>query len=159
MGNKGTEAVAAAAPKSMDAKPLPAFEGQLMDGGTLSTDDMKGEVVYLSFFASWCGPCRKELPELAMLQEKYKDRKFRVVGVGVDAGAGGARKSEAMARKYGADAYDVILDPQNKVLGLFDVKSMPTTYIIDRNGVIQHKQVGFGDTTVEKVTPIIEGLL
>lgn len=159
VANPAAKAVAAVAPTSMDTLPLPDFEGELMGGGTLSTADMKGEVVYLSFFASWCGPCRKELPELATLQERYKDRKFRVVAVGVDAGADGARKSAAMAKKYGGGAYDVILDPQNKVLGLFDVKSMPTTYIIDRDGVIQHKQVGFGDTTLGKVTPIIEGLL
>jgi protein-disulfide isomerase/uncharacterized membrane protein/peroxiredoxin len=159
VANPSKAAVTKVAPKQMDDLALPDFEGELMAGGTLSTADLQGKVVYLSFFASWCGPCRKELPELASLQRKYGERGFKVIAVGVDAGADGARKSAAMAKKYGGDAYDVILDPQNKVLGKFDVKSMPTTYIVDREGIIRHKQVGFGDTTIGKVEPVIEGLL
>ena len=157
--NPSSAAVERLAPTAMDDKKLPAFDGELMGGGQLSSADLAGQVVYVSFFASWCGPCRRELPALAGLQQKYGDRGFKIVAVGVDAGADGARKSAAMAKKLGGGAYDVILDPQNKVLGLFDVKSMPTSYLVDRDGVIRHKQVGFGDTTVETISPIIEELL
>ena len=159
VSNPSTQAVEALAPAAMDDERLPAFDGELMGGGQLSSADLAGQVTYISFFASWCGPCRRELPALVGLQKTYGERGFRVVAVGVDAGADGAQKSAAMARQLTGGAYDVILDPQNKVLGLFDVKSMPTTYLVDRDGIIRHKQVGFGDTTLETVSPIIEGLL
>jgi protein-disulfide isomerase/uncharacterized membrane protein/peroxiredoxin len=159
VANPSSSAVAALAPTDMDDTRLPAFEGDLMDGGTLNSASLKGKVVYLTFFASWCGPCRRELPALVALQQELGPRGFKVVAVGVDAGEDGAQKSAAMGKQLGKGAYDVILDPFNKVLGKFDVKSMPTTYVIGRDGVIKHKQVGFGDTTLENVRPIIEGLL
>ena len=158
VANRSAQAVDAVAPASMDSEKLPAFEGDLLAGGTWSTDQARGKVVYVTFFASWCGPCRKELPALKALRAKYADRGFEVVSIGVDAGSDGAQKSAAMAKQLGID-YPVILDPQNKILGLFDVKSMPTSYLVDRGGIIRHKQVGFGTTTIETITPHIEAAL
>jgi len=155
------QAVEAAAPRGLIGAPVPEFTGELMDGGSLSSAEFKGKVTYLSFYASWCGPCRRELPELNELHKKYAAQGFQVIAVGVDSdqgGKNGAALSRAMAKKYKA-IYPVILDPSNEVLGHFDVQSMPTTYIIDKAGVIRHKQVGFGDNTLGEVTPVIEGLL
>jgi protein-disulfide isomerase/peroxiredoxin/uncharacterized membrane protein len=150
VANTGT-AVAKKAPSSMIGKQLPAFEAELLDGGTLSSRSLRGQVIYLSFFASWCGPCRRELPALRDLHAKYESQGFAVVAVGVDTDSA---KSAAMARKYGAD-YPVLLDPRGKVLGLFDVKSMPTTYLINRKGVIVDKLIGWGETA-EKLPKVMK---
>ena len=149
--------VEAAAPATMIGKRVPSFEGDLMAGGTLKSDGFKGKVTYLSFFASWCGPCRRELPALNELHEKYGADGFQVVAVGVDTEA---NKSVGMARQAGA-VYPVVLDPQNKILGMFDVGSMPTTYIIGRDGRVVEKLVGWGETEekLPKVMAQIEELL
>ncbi len=147
--------VVASAPESMVGSPLPSFEGQLMGGGTLNSDTLKGKVTLLTFFASWCGPCRKELPALVALKQKYAAQGFEVVAIGIDTVA---RKSEIFARKAGVD-YPVLLDPRNLILGQFDVGSMPTTYLVGRDGVVRFKKVGFGDKTIGEITPELEKLL
>jgi len=143
--------VAKKAPDSMIGKQLPSFEAELLDGGSLDSASFAGQVTYLSFFASWCGPCRRELPALRELHAKYESQGFAVVGIGVDTNSA---KSAGMARQYGAD-FPVLLDPRGKVLGLFDVKSMPTSYLINRKGVIVDKLIGWGETA-EKLPKVMK---
>jgi protein-disulfide isomerase/thiol-disulfide isomerase/thioredoxin/uncharacterized membrane protein len=145
------KAVAKKAPSTLIGQRLPSFTGDLLEGGTLESGSLGGEVVYLSFFASWCSPCKRELPALNELQKKYADRGLRVIGVGVDTDPA---KSERMARQLGVE-YPVILDPRGKILGLFDVKSMPTTYLVGRNGTIVEKLVGWGETA-EKLPKVMQ---
>jgi len=150
--NPGKTAVSASAPDDMVGKKLPKFSGSLIGGGDLKSSSLKGKVTYLTFYASWCGPCRKELPALMGLQDKYQSQGFQVIAVGVDTIA---RKSEVFAKRTKVD-YPVILDPSNRILGQFDVTSMPTSYLIDRDGVIRYKKVGFGDKTIGEISPEIE---
>jgi len=152
VANPGKTAVTASAPDDMVGSKVPKFTGSLMGGGELSSQSLNGKVTYLTFYASWCGPCRKELPALMALQDKFESQGFQIVAVGVDTVA---RKSEIFARKTKVD-YPVILDPRNNILGQFDVTSMPTSYLIGRDGVIRYKKVGFGDKTIGEITPEIE---
>lgn len=154
--NASDDAVEAQAKDGLEGTKVPDFSGELMGGGELSSASFQGKVTYLTFFASWCSPCRREFPELKRMHGEYGERGFQVVSVGVDTDSA---RSVAFARSAGAD-FPIILDPKGIIQGKFDVKSMPTTYIIDKNGVIQHKQVGFSpETTPPKVKPVIERLL
>jgi protein-disulfide isomerase/peroxiredoxin/uncharacterized membrane protein len=143
--------VVSQAPDTMIGEELPDFEVRMMDGSTLRRADLEGKVTYLAFYASWCGPCRRELLALDELHDKYESQGFGVLAVGVDTEA---ELSEKMARKYGLTS-PVALDPENKVLGLFDVRSMPTTYIIGRNLTVVDKLVGWGQTE-EKLPKVME---
>jgi protein-disulfide isomerase/peroxiredoxin/uncharacterized membrane protein len=147
--------ISASAPVDMIGKKLPEFTGDLSGGGQLSTSDFKGKVTYLTFYASWCGPCRKELPALVGLQDRYENKEFQIVAVGVDTVA---KKAEIFAKRSKVD-YPVVLDPRNHILGMFDVVSMPTSYLIDRDGIIRFKKVGFGDKTIGEIVPEIEKAL
>ena len=154
--NPALQPVVTVAREGLEGTPVPAFTGELMTGGTLSSASFPGKVTYLTFFASWCTPCRREFPELNAMHKEFGPRGFQVVSVGVDRDPA---KSAGFARSAGA-TFPIVLDPDGLIQGMFDVKSMPTTYILDKQGVIQHKQVGFSpDTTPDTVRPIIEGLL
>jgi protein-disulfide isomerase/uncharacterized membrane protein/peroxiredoxin len=134
---------------------LPQFQLDLMGGGKFDTKSLAGKVTYLTFFAAWCGSCKRELPELNKWNEAYKDRGFQVVAVGVDKVA---QQSEDFAKPFTPN-YPVAFDPEASVMGMFDINAMPTSYIVDRQGVVRYKEVGFKAEEVHLVKTRIETLL
>lgn len=156
VANASAKTVEVKAVEGLEGKPVPSFRVKLADGGELDSASFKGKVTYLTFFASWCSPCRHEFPWLIQLQKKFGDRGFQVLSVGLDTNP---RKSLGFVRKAGVD-FSVGLDPESRVKGLFDITSMPTAYVIDKDGIIRKKKVGFGaDTTPGEMEPFIESLL
>jgi peroxiredoxin len=156
--NPTTEAVDAVAPVGFEDKPLPQFEATLLDGTVVDSSTLRGKVTYLSFFASWCGPCKAEFEGLNRMTKHYAGKDFQILAIGVDTDEA---KSRRAAKVWGAE-FPVAADPHNKILGLFDVTSMPTTYIIDKQGIIRKKHVGWtnkDEKTWKQVTPVIDGLL
>ena len=110
--------------------------------------DLKGQVVYLDFWASWCGPCRKSFPWMNEIQAKYKDQGFTVVSINVD-------HDKTLADKFLQEMpanFSVIYDPKGKIAQQFKLKGMPSSYLIDRDGEIVSAHVGF----VEKKKAIYE---
>lgn len=109
------------------------------DAGELNLGQLRGEVVYLDFWASWCVPCRHSFPFMNELQERYGDRGLRIVAVNLD------KERELVERflaKYPA-RFTVAYDPSGKTAASFSVKGMPSTYLIDRNGEIRLSHIGF----------------
>lgn len=99
-------------------------------GKNIKLSELRGEVVMLNFWASWCGPCRQEMPLLEKIHKKYKRLGFTLLGVNVE-------ENSAAAKNYLKDVkvtFPILFDNTNKTSKLYDVSAMPTTILIDRNG-------------------------
>jgi cytochrome c biogenesis protein CcmG/thiol:disulfide interchange protein DsbE len=138
------------APAPIDVgRPAPAYRAVSADGDSVSLGALRGKPVLLNVWATWCHPCRDEIPELQRLHERYRERGLELVGVSVDA-AGDEEAIRAFARRYGM-TYPVWRDPNENVSATFLVVGVPATFLIDRAGVLRWKQTGPiapGDTTL-----------
>ena len=121
-------------------RPAPAFALQGLAGEALSNQHLKGKVVLLDFWATWCIPCRKAMPELQALHRKYADRGFSVVGVSID------EKGASKVRKFVTSkkiTYPIAVDAErNSAWEAFRVKAVPAAYLLDREGRIVAQWTG-----------------
>ena len=108
-------------------------------GGQMSLSTLRGQVVMINFWASWCGPCRQEFPALDQIYAKYKPMGFTLVGINVE-----SEKSDA-ERFLGTQkvSFPILFDPDNKVSGDFGVKAMPTTVLVDRQGRVRWQHMAY----------------
>jgi len=112
----------------------PSFALKDLAGKPISTESLKGKVVLLDFWATWCVPCRKSLPELQALHQKHAGRGFSVVGVSIDEGDPAKVKKFVTAKEI---TYSVAVDSdENPAWKSFHVKAVPAAYLIDREGRI-----------------------
>ena len=116
-------------------KPAPAFTLKSLDGKTVSLSDYKGKAVLLNFWATWCGPCKLEMPWLIALQKKYAAQGFTVLGISEDDGPTKIKDVSDFATTMGVD-YPMLLsdDKLNKAYGGIDF--LPTSYYIGRDGKV-----------------------
>jgi peroxiredoxin len=117
----------------------PGFTLQTLDGKTVSLTQFKGDVVMINFWASWCGPCRQEMPLLDNIYKQYKDMGFTLLGVNVEPDAHNANAW----LKQTPVTYPILYDPKSQVSQLYQVQAMPTTVIIDRQGVVRFVHNGY----------------
>jgi peroxiredoxin len=117
----------------------PGFALDSRDGGAVSLADLKGQVVMVNFWASWCGPCRQEMPHLEALYQRYSSLGFTLLGVNVD-------KDGADAREFLEEtpvSFPVLFDPESQVSELYEVVAMPSTVLVDRNGNMRFIHHGY----------------
>lgn len=117
----------------------PAFSLQARGGGTISLEDLRGQVVLVNFWATWCGPCRQEMPHLEALYSRYKDLGFSLLGINVEEDSSDA--DEFLAET--PVTFPILLDPENEVSQLYDVIAMPSTVLIDRAGNMRFIHHGY----------------
>ncbi len=118
----------------------PAFELPDARGGMKSLNAYKGDVVMLNFWATWCGPCKQEIPDFIELQEEYRDKGFRIVGLSLDQPG-----QEALVKQFIKEKginYDVLFDDGSTAQAYGGVRSIPTTFLINRDGEIVFSKVG-----------------
>jgi peroxiredoxin len=124
--------------------PAPAWKLQDLDGKVVSLEQFKGKVVVLDFWATWCGPCRMEIPGYTELTRKYASEGLVIVGVSVD--EGGPEVVKPFAQKMGIN-YQLVMGDEAVATAYGATEAIPTTVIIDRNGQIRHRKVGAEETS------------
>lgn len=127
----------------------PEINLESLDGDQIRMRGLRGKVVIVDFWASWCAPCREEMPVLNRLYETYKDQGLVVIGVSQDERT---RDARGFLRRTPA-AFPIVIDSEHAVAGRYSPPRMPTSYIIDRRGVVRHVHEGFrsGDErTIER---------
>lgn len=126
-------------------EPAPAFQGTPLTGRAgIRLEDYAGKVVYLDFWASWCAPCRLSLPWMERLHRDYHAAGLEIIAVNVDEKSADARRF----LKQFPVGFPVLADPKGEIATLYDVQDMPSSYLIDRRGVVRAVHRGFkrGDT-------------
>lgn len=137
-------------------EPAPRFEAKAVDGKKkIALDAYRGQVVYLDFWASWCGPCAAALPAIDSLQKEFAKDGFQVVAVNVDQDVRDARRFLSK-RPVG---YPSVSDPKGLIPERFDVQTMPTSFLIDRDGVVQYVHKGFRRGDEEELRARIQSLV
>lgn len=141
---------------AMKGKPAHAFALKDLSGKEVRLADYKGKVVVLNIFAHWCGPCRREAPELEKdIWQAYRERGVVVLGVATWADGDPLKQAEAFAKEFKL-TFPVLVDADNKVAELYGVQGVPTTYVIDKEGVVREVIVG---VDMNKLKRAVEALL
>lgn len=119
--------------------PAMDFTLKSRSGENIKLSELRGEVVMINFWASWCGPCREEMPLLEDLYNEYKDYGFTLLGVNVD------ENREAAEKLLGQIpvSFPVLFDPESSVTQLYDVDAMPSTILVDRDGNLRYLHRGY----------------
>lgn len=133
----------------------PSFVLKDLDGRTVTLSSLRGKVVLLNFWATWCKPCKDEMPLFEELYRTYGDRGFEVVAVSIN----NSQKSVDKFLEKSPVSFTVLMDSDSKAFKLYRVYSIPTTFLIDRSGLIVAKYHGSPDWTSEEITSLIEDLL
>jgi peroxiredoxin len=119
--------------------PAPDFILKSRSGENLRLSEQRGNVVLINFWASWCGPCRQEMPLLENIHKKYQKFGFTVFGVNVD---NDSSKADKILKDIPV-SFPVLYDPDGKVSKLYNVNAMPTTVMVDRNGNMRYLHLGY----------------
>ena len=125
--------------KSQGIVTAPDFGLSNLAGDYVKLSDYRGKVVFLNIWATWCPPCREEMPSMESLYLKLKGRKFEMIAVSID--RDGEKVVRPFAKKYGL-TFPVLLDPDNKTYRLYGLTGVPETFILDQSGVVIHKIIG-----------------
>jgi thiol-disulfide isomerase/thioredoxin len=115
-------------------------------GSTIRTADLKGKVVLLDFWASWCIPCRRSFPEIDALGRELAPKGLAVIAVNVDE----QQKSADAFLAVHPHSMPVALDSKGKAAEAFDLKAMPSTIVLDRNGQIRFMHQGYTEKTIDQ---------
>jgi thiol-disulfide isomerase/thioredoxin len=127
----------------------------LADKQPFNLQQFKGKVIYVDFWASWCGPCAKSFPFMNELSLDFKDKGLQVIGVNLDEVSADA---QSFLARYPAN-FVITADTGEQCAKSFGVQAMPSTYLVDRNGTVRHVHLGFRAGEAEELRTLVEQLL
>ena len=127
------------ASSGLAGKAAPDFVLKSATGENLRLSEYRGDVVMINFWATWCGPCRQEMPLLDELYSRYQRVGFSLLGVNID---DDSQKAMAMVKELDV-SFPVLFDAQKKVSKLYEVEAMPVTILVDREGTVRHVHHGY----------------
>jgi len=132
---------------------VPNFRVTNLNGKNISISELKGKVVLINFFATWCGPCMKELPEVeAKLWTKFKDQNFAMLSIGRE-----HTKEQLVAwNKKKGFTFPIAPDPKREVYSKFASQYIPRNFIVDKTGKIIWQGVGFSQKELDEMIKIIQ---
>lgn len=139
--------------------PAPAFEAVTLDHAAepRSIDDYRGEVVLLNVWATWCGPCRVEMPDIQALHDEFASEGLRVVAVSIDR-TGAEPAIRGFAREFGL-TFEILHNPSGDIQRRYQTTGVPETFVIGRDGVIRKKVIGAAPWHSEANRALIRQLL
>jgi cytochrome c biogenesis protein CcmG/thiol:disulfide interchange protein DsbE len=136
-------------------EPAPPFSLTTVHGETIALTSLRGQVVYVDFWASWCGPCRRSFPWMNEMQQRYGDRGLTIIGVNVD-----RRRADAeQFLKTNVARFAVVYDDRGATPQAYSVKGMPSSYLIDARGTVVDVEQGFHDDRKGAIEDQIRSLL
>ncbi len=152
---KGTE-LSETSPSVMESRPAPEITLSGLDGSRLRLSDLRGKVVLLNFWTTWCPPCREEIPSMMRLNTIMKGRPFQIVAVSLDEGGKAAVEEFFRTNGYYLPTYT---DPDGRAAASYGVSGFPNTFIVDKKGLIVKKIVGPVDWGAAEVIAMINELM
>lgn len=138
LGLLATQGCTAAAPGLGVGNPAPDFTLIDLEGNQVSLSDFRGKTVFINFWATWCGPCRAEMPEIEAIHQEYKDKDVVVIGMDVF-------EPEGVVRQYieeGGYSWTFVIDTTGEVTTSYKVTAIPTSFFIDSEGIIRAVKIG-----------------
>jgi len=136
--------------------PAPDFTFPGLDGKMVSLTDYKGKVVFLNIWATWCPPCREEMPSMEKLYKELKGEDFEILAVSID--ASGAKAVAPFMNEYRL-SFPALLDPEGTIQQLYRTRGIPESFIIDKKGVLAKKIIGPKDWANPKVIRFFRNLI
>jgi thiol-disulfide isomerase/thioredoxin len=152
--SKGTSAPKHAAVS--ENKPAPDVSVSSLQQAPLKLSDLKGKVVMLNFWATWCPPCRQEIPSMIKLNSFMSGKPFQMVAVSID--EGGQPVIESFLKESGFNL-PVYTDPDGRAAKTYGITGVPETFIIDKNGILKKKVIGPLAWDSPEVIGFLEGLM
>jgi len=136
----------------------PAAEFKLIDlkGEWLSLSDYKGKVVLLNFWATWCGPCRVEMPSMEVVYQDLKEQGFEILAISSDHQGSVITRPFVQAK---ALTFPILHDSDYRVSGTYGIRTLPMSYLIDRQGTLRHRVFGARDWNSPEARELIQELL
>lgn len=132
--------LAAVFPLTPQSKKAPDFSLKTADGKTLTLSELKGKVVLVNFWATWCGPCRAEIPGFEEVYKKYRSGGFEIVGVSLD--RGGWKDVNPFLKKFPV-SYPIVIGDGKLVEAYGNFDAIPTTFLVDKSGAIVKRHIGY----------------
>jgi peroxiredoxin len=151
----GVFASSSLASGGLEGQTAPDFALKSSTGENLRLSEYRGDVVMINFWATWCGPCRQEMPLLDELYGRYSRVGFNLLGVNID---DDSRRAMQMIEELGV-SFPVLFDAQKEVSRLYEVEAMPVTVIVDRQGTVRYVHHGYKPGYEEKYLDQIRSLL
>jgi peroxiredoxin len=136
--------------------PAPEFELQSLDGKLIRLEDFRGSLVLLNFWATFCKPCRDEMPAMAALFRRFRDQGLVVLAVAVD--RGNRRAVDAFVKRHSIE-FPVPLDPEGSARKRYEIDALPTSYLIGRDGRFVGRAIGEKQWDSPEIKQLIHGLL
>jgi len=141
--------------EKLPSTPAPSFSLPDLQGKTLSFSDLKGKLLLINFWATWCPPCREEMPAFERLQQKFRDKGVAVIGIAIDEDKAVVKQFLDTAKTH----FQILHDPELKVHDEYKVFSYPTTFLVDQQGVIRQYWIGPQDWDGDEFAKILQGYL